>query len=94
MADAGGGSDATEHVRRSPEAPTTNVFNKEYGIPKIVVNELLCFVQNKMNMLPSETIVQLCSKHYRTEDIEMAKKMLYEVCALRNVQTFYNHYEL
>ena len=80
MADAGGGSDATEHVRHSPEAPTTNV-NKEDGIPKIVGNKLLCFVQNKMNMLPSETIVQLCSyKHYRTEDIEIAKKKLYEVC--------------
>ena len=79
MAEAGGGGDATEHVRRSPEAPTTNV-NKEDVIPEIVVNELLCFVQNKMNMLPSETIVQLCSKHYRTDEIETAKKKLYEVC--------------
>ena len=69
MADAGGGGDATEHVRRSPEVPTTNV-NKQDVIPEIVVNELLCFVQNKMNMLPSETIVQLCSKHYRTDEIE------------------------
>ena len=33
-----------------------------------------------MNMLPSETIVQLCSKHYRTDEIETAKKKLYEVC--------------
>ena len=78
-ADAGGGGDATEHVRRSPEALTTNV-NKEDVFPEIVVNELLCFVQNKMNMLPSETIVQLCSKHYRTDEIETAKKKLYEVC--------------
>ena len=53
MVDAGGGSDATDHVRRSPEAPTMNV-NKEDGIPKVVVNELRCFVQDKMNMLPSD----------------------------------------
>ena len=33
-----------------------------------------------MNMLPSETIVQLCSKHYRTDEIETAKKKSYEVC--------------
>ena len=79
MADAGGGGDATEHVWRSPEAPTTNV-NKEDIIPEIVVNELLCFVQNKMNMLPSETIVHLCSKHYRTDESETAKKKLCEVC--------------
>ncbi len=52
MVDAGGGSEATEHVQRSPEAPTTNI-NKEDGI---------VFCTNEVNMLPSETIVQLCSK--------------------------------
>ena len=74
MADAGGGSDATEHARNSPDV------NKNDGIPTVVVNEFLCFVHNKMNILPSETIVQLCSKHYRTEEIEIAKKKLCEVC--------------
>ena len=48
----------------------------------MVVNELLCFVHNKINLLPSETITQLCSKHCKSEEIEVAKRKLYEVCPI------------
>ena len=55
--------------------------NKD-GIPTVEVSKLLCFVHNKINLLPSETITHLCSKHYGSEEIEVAKRKLYEVCPI------------
>ena len=52
----------------------------ENGGAVMIANELLCFVHNKINVLPSDTIVQLCEKHYRCQDIETAKRKLFEVC--------------
>ena len=60
------------------EAPNKNVKDV---IPTVVVNELLCFVHNRINLLSSETITQLCSKH-GSEEIEVAKRKLYEVCPI------------
>ena len=62
------------YVQHSQEAPNESV-NKD-GIPTIVLNKLLCFVHNKINLLLSETITQLCSKHYRSEEIEVAKEII------------------
>ena len=32
------------------------------------------------SFMPSDTIVQLCQKHYRCQDIEIVKRKLFEVC--------------
>ena len=48
----------------------------------MVVNKLHCFVHNKINLLPSETVTQLCSKHYRSEEIEVAKRKIYKICPI------------
>ncbi len=37
--------------------------------PVIVIDELLCFITNKMNYLTTETIIQLCTKFYSSDDI-------------------------
>ena len=45
----------------------------------IMVNELLCFAQNKMNTLPYDYIVKLCVDSYCDSDIENAKRTLFSV---------------
>jgi len=46
----------------------------------VVINELLCFVYNKLDILPMDTITRLCDTHYNSVDIEIAKRKLNEVC--------------
>ena len=43
---------------------------------KVVLNSLLCFINNKKDELPSDTIVNLCLKVFNTSDIEIAKEEL------------------
>ena len=43
------------------------------------MNELLCFLQNKLNVLPIDTLVQLCAQFYSSQAIEIAKKVPFSV---------------
>ena len=47
----------------------------------IVINELLCFIQNKLDVLPVDSISQLCVSTFCESDIEEAKKLLYDTCS-------------
>ena len=47
----------------------------------VIINELLCFVVNKLDLLPTETIAQLCVTSFQDVEIEAAKKQLFELCA-------------
>ena len=51
---------------------------------ELIVCELLYFIQNKLDTLPTDTIVQLCVNHYKSSDIDpclvAAKHTLSEVC--------------
>ena len=47
-----------------------------------VVNELLCFIQNKIEQMPFDSLVQICADFYSFEVITAAKQLLY-----RNVNT-------
>lgn len=48
---------------------------------ELMVNELLCFVTNKMHLLAPKMIVQLCSTTYSDAEIEAAKEQLFGLCA-------------
>ena len=41
-----------------------------------VIDELLCFVTNKLSLLPPETIFQLCVSTYNASEIECSKKLI------------------
>ena len=43
----------------------------------IIINELLCFVTNKINILEREFLIKVCIEKYNSKEIEKAKK---EVC--------------
>ena len=47
----------------------------------LVVNELLCFVVNKLRVLPDDTVIQLCRDFYDEETVEESKKLLFKHCA-------------
>jgi len=47
----------------------------------IHVNELLCFISNKIDMLPVTSIIQLCSSTYSDTEIEDAKKLFFDLCS-------------
>jgi hypothetical protein len=42
-----------------------------------IVNELLCFVQNKVKQLPYDSLVQLCTDFYSIDVVIAAKELLY-----------------
>ena len=54
------------------------------GEPEIVVNELLCFITNKMLTLPMQMIVQLCVNFYDDDIILSAKTQLHELRPCEN----------
>ena len=44
----------------------------------LVINELLCFVIQKLDLLPPDSIVQLCKSYYDKKSIWSAKNELFE----------------
>ena len=52
-----------------------------------VIDELLCFVTNKLSLLPPETIVQLCVSTYNASEIECSKKLLFQLLSDPDMQT-------
>ena len=55
-----------------------------YHKKSFIVNEVLCFVQNKINSEPKETIVNLGSSFYTAGEIKSAKQLLYESVPVAN----------
>ncbi|XP_011661635.2 uncharacterized protein LOC105437100 [Strongylocentrotus purpuratus] len=77
---AGGGDDG---VRGQLHAKKPAVLKTVDG-SVIVVDELLCFVTNKMNTLSTDEIVKLVSTCFKSEEIEQSKKVLFDVCSSMN----------
>jgi hypothetical protein len=78
-------------VQGSPVASPGNKSGKCLETPKaatkktnssegVVINELLCFVSNKMDIMPYDTIVKLCMDVYNDEEVEDAKTILFDLC--------------
>ena len=52
-----------------------------------VIDKLLCFVTNKLPLLPPETTVQLCVSTYSASKIECSKKLLFQLLSDPDMQT-------
>ena len=48
---------------------------------KIVIDELLCFVSNKIDSVPASAIVQLCVSTYSPSQIEESKNVLFKIAS-------------
>ena len=46
----------------------------------VIINELLCFLVNKMDSLTTDMLVKLCCDHFGDDEVELAKKTLFEFC--------------
>ncbi|XP_070547424.1 uncharacterized protein [Ptychodera flava] len=45
----------------------------------IVINELLCFLVCKMDIMPMEPLLKVCADFYDDNDVESAKKLLFDL---------------
>ncbi len=45
-----------------------------------VIDDLLCFIVYKMQVLPPDTIIQLVTSTYKVDDIDESKKKLFALC--------------
>ena len=45
-----------------------------------IINELLCFVRNKLDIMDTDAIVQLCVSFYSDDAIVEAKNKLFHLC--------------
>ena len=46
-----------------------------------IIDELLCFIVNKVDILPVDIISQLCCTTFSETEIEKSKKLLFDLCA-------------
>lgn len=46
----------------------------------VIINDLLCFTVNKMDTLPLDIITKLCTETYMEEEIETAKRLVFDTC--------------
>ena len=46
---------------------------------QIVVNELLCFLQNRLDRLPAEIVINICNSFYDDDDVFSAKQQLFNI---------------
>ena len=52
---------SSAHAHLTQDATNRDAKNNlSDNVPTVVVNELLCFANNKINLLPSKTVIQLC----------------------------------
>ena len=46
----------------------------------IIVNELLCYATDKLNVMPPDSITQICVSFYNLDKIIEAKELLFSLC--------------
>ena len=74
------GEDDVRLTTSAQTQPDVNIVNNG----GCVINELLSFVSYKLNWMPPDTIVQLCSAFYNDETVDSVKALLFERCANHN----------
>ena len=47
----------------------------------VVIDELMCFLTNKIKLLPPATIIQLCVSTFNEAEIEASKRVFFDLCA-------------
>ena len=48
------------------------------------INELLCFIQNRVDTVPLDTLARVCAEFYDSDVIFESKKLLYTKCDVVN----------
>jgi len=53
-----------------------NTFDALPDEPEVVVNEILCLIQQKSEVLAADDLTKICSDFYPTDEIEKARALL------------------
>ena len=54
---------------------------RSHAAASVVVDELLCFVVNKIDTLPPASLIKICAGFYDEAKIEESKKLLFDLCS-------------
>lgn len=54
--------------------------------PRPIINEVLCFIANKINLMPRDIVQKLCSDFYDESVIDEAKKTLYGLDVIQKME--------
>ena len=65
-----------------PEGQSDNESGS-HGDDETIISELLCFITNKINIMPYDILAKLCSDFYNIDDINTAKDILYRTAFTR-----------
>ena len=60
---------------QEPLRPLAATFHKQ----SFIVNELLCYIQNKMDTVPFNVLAKLTSDFYASDEIKQAKELLFQL---------------
>ena len=71
----------------SHDAPDCDDVSDNEG-REVIVDERLCFMQNKIDVLPPQTIADLCVTTFDDTAIEKSKKRLFDLCADETTSRF------
>ncbi len=77
--------DANEQVESTRSQTPTAPFAPIDLNGQIVVNELLCFVSNKLDILVHDILVKVCADFFEKQVIEDAKRMFHDMCDTASV---------
>ena len=70
--------DTVVKVRAGNELNSTQHSTQIFAQDQPIINEILCFISNKINVLPYDVLVKLCVQSYDEIAIEEAKDILFE----------------
>ena len=56
-----------------------------------IINELLCFVSNKLSSIPYDMLIKLCTDFYKTDDISCAKDIMYTLRLHQDIRRKVKH---
>ena len=54
----------------------------KYHENRFIVNEILCYLQTKMDTVPMDVLVKICSDFYPSDEIQKAKQLLFNLVAV------------
>ena len=54
--------------------------DEEKGVSTPIIDEVLCFIQNKIGLINEDHIIQLCEETFEKEAIGKSKELFFEMC--------------
>lgn len=83
--------ESDETVVKSPLVTSDDQATSTDDENRLIVNELLCFVQNKINTVPYDLLAKVCAEFYDHEDIYQSKQLMHKLSDENTRPRFIKH---